>query len=63
MLQAGFSGCGSCEKVGRWAVAEERSLGGASQFGVWGVTPGKFWKISVQICAIWCTLGTSGHEK
>lgn len=46
------SGLGSCEKVGRWAVAEGMSLGEASQF--WGsgiLPPGNFFEnIGANVC-------------
>ena len=46
------SGRGSCEKVGRWAVAEGRSLGRTSQF--WGsevLSPEKFFEnIGANLC-------------
>ena len=57
------SGRGSSEKVGRWPRTE----------GVWrvappqlwrsgSVTPGKFFKMWSQICAIWCIFATSATE-
>ena len=55
---------GSCEKVGRWAVTEWRSLAGASQFWWFGgVTPGKFFEnIGANLCNL-VHLGTSGDQK
>ena len=57
------SGRESSEKVGRWALVEGdwgEIWGGYPSQSPGVLTPGKFLKIWVQICAIWCILGAFG---